>query len=740
MKLVKLLLFIFLVLFLLSCAESAFNRAKIENSVHGYEQFIRRFPQSEYIAEAERLKEEAIYRHAFAYSKHPDDLEIAVIYLESYIDLYPNGNFTKSAKVQVDDILFGEAKKRDTIDSYKKYIENSKYQFHLKMAKERIDELTKEMERLKLKKEQEEKSYWANLKELEWTESNKLRTTYKDIIKSKIPELCVVADGTSFLGIKPLTIYSSELYDSNIKSTGFIDGLSREVDSLGGLEYFDGNNFAVSGMGDRDNLSIFSLKNRSLITDLNAIKSFIRTLPNSKKILDYQGNLVVHYVSISKNSDHCAIIIGELRGDSKGLIIFNKAENKYTWIEFLDNLSELFNRTTNQVFSDYGKFLFISNYDEGWRSRSKDRFYILDIGNKMLFKLNYEGPTNFATFSPDGEVLVLNTRSFKVPTMNVYPSDYKGEELNEIGSLPNSPFEDLVSKLSSISSIDNRMEITAISFIHHYLMFEGGYTIAYIFNKHGVYKYGASKIEMDSKLQKSPYYSSKTYCTFRILDDGIHFSRSCFYNFSKDGLVTINSILSRESFVSALKTQIDGSCRYEIYKNALSTKLSLPQKPDSIFIPQKDTYEKTNDYERRIEKLQKEHLEKKQEFLRGVNEMFSDKKYLKTPRKKLVTESLLKVLGKPKITVTYDADKAVFKIKVGSDNSDFKDFQILAKLNLRIGTSSPVEMHQELKNSSPIVKFSILENNIKVLELKLQVRGEILKPEIENQSDLNWSI
>jgi hypothetical protein len=158
---------------LISCSspESEFQKAKEKNSIQAFDEFIKKYPESSLVNEAEKL----IYLISFDNTKDTNTIEAfeeflrkypigeftdsakQCIYilsfekvisydsldlLQSFLNEYPNGKYTDTITNKIYEIAFQNAIKIGTIDSYKSYIESYPESYLVKSANERIAELT----------------------------------------------------------------------------------------------------------------------------------------------------------------------------------------------------------------------------------------------------------------------------------------------------------------------------------------------------------------------------------------------------------------------------------------------------------------------------------------------------------------------------------------------------------------------------------------------------------------------
>ncbi len=116
MRFQKLFLIILAVL-IAGCAsqESMFNKAKKDNSVEAYENFLQKYPDGEFSVQAKSQLAKLEYQQ----TKKINSIEA----YEKYLEKYPDSEFSVQAKSQLAKLEYQQAKKINSIEAYEKYLE-----------------------------------------------------------------------------------------------------------------------------------------------------------------------------------------------------------------------------------------------------------------------------------------------------------------------------------------------------------------------------------------------------------------------------------------------------------------------------------------------------------------------------------------------------------------------------------------------------------------------------------------
>jgi len=138
---------IILCIFVTSCAsmEEDWEKAKRDHNAFVYSQFLQKYPNSEYAAEARRARESSLWDVAsgnFTSNNPSEKLENQNWALGYYIEQYPNGLHAIEAKNIYDPIAFKKAKAQGTIEAIESYLNNYPDGSFVSEAKESLSEVT----------------------------------------------------------------------------------------------------------------------------------------------------------------------------------------------------------------------------------------------------------------------------------------------------------------------------------------------------------------------------------------------------------------------------------------------------------------------------------------------------------------------------------------------------------------------------------------------------------------------
>jgi len=135
MKRWKIFLGIFLIVVISGCAtaSSAFKSAKQEDTVAAYEEYLAKYPDSEFSRQAETRLEELYFEKA----RKADTIEA----YKDYLEKYPDGKYAEQAKPRLEELSFEEARKVDTIEAYEGYLEKYPDGKYAEQTEARVEEL-----------------------------------------------------------------------------------------------------------------------------------------------------------------------------------------------------------------------------------------------------------------------------------------------------------------------------------------------------------------------------------------------------------------------------------------------------------------------------------------------------------------------------------------------------------------------------------------------------------------------
>lgn len=129
------ILIILLATVFFGCAtlEGDWKKAQKFDTLHSYQNFLKKYPKSKF----GKLAEEKLEMKQWEISKNKGTPES---YL-NYISEYPDGQFVEQAKKNIEPATFKQAQKKDTIASFEEFIAKYPENPNVEKAKERIDEL-----------------------------------------------------------------------------------------------------------------------------------------------------------------------------------------------------------------------------------------------------------------------------------------------------------------------------------------------------------------------------------------------------------------------------------------------------------------------------------------------------------------------------------------------------------------------------------------------------------------------
>lgn len=132
---------------LISCAtpKKEYESAKAVNTIEGYEQYLKEYPNNKYSKFAKKKIAELQDDEAFRKAKRQNSIRAFKNYIH---ESGPDSRYVHLAKnsiIYLEESRFNEAKEKDTIESYRNYLElNTKNELHNKYAINRIEEIEKE--------------------------------------------------------------------------------------------------------------------------------------------------------------------------------------------------------------------------------------------------------------------------------------------------------------------------------------------------------------------------------------------------------------------------------------------------------------------------------------------------------------------------------------------------------------------------------------------------------------------
>ncbi len=126
-----LIMILFSVLFLfIGCADVAYKKAIDTNSIEAYNQFISKYPDSEFAPQAKERSEELYWQQM--------KKQNLIISYESYLEKYPSGKYAKAAEVKIEDVVWDSSK---TNQNYEEYLQRYPAGKYAKEGKKRIEEI-----------------------------------------------------------------------------------------------------------------------------------------------------------------------------------------------------------------------------------------------------------------------------------------------------------------------------------------------------------------------------------------------------------------------------------------------------------------------------------------------------------------------------------------------------------------------------------------------------------------------
>jgi len=108
----------------------AFNEAKAKNTIEAFENYINKYPESDHIDEAKKMILDIAYNDALK--------ENTIEVYENFIKKYPESEFVEEVHKIVCDLAFNEAKAKNTIEAFENYINKYPESNHIDEAKKMI--------------------------------------------------------------------------------------------------------------------------------------------------------------------------------------------------------------------------------------------------------------------------------------------------------------------------------------------------------------------------------------------------------------------------------------------------------------------------------------------------------------------------------------------------------------------------------------------------------------------------
>jgi len=124
-----------LIFIMVGCASmlSRYNKVKEIDTIEAYEEFIQKYPDSEFAKEAKKSIEELKYEK----TKSENTIEA----FQRFIEKYPGTEFLKEANKRIEKLEYEKSKSENTIEAFQRFIERYPDTEFLKKANEGIEEL-----------------------------------------------------------------------------------------------------------------------------------------------------------------------------------------------------------------------------------------------------------------------------------------------------------------------------------------------------------------------------------------------------------------------------------------------------------------------------------------------------------------------------------------------------------------------------------------------------------------------
>jgi len=114
-KLLVSMLLCFFVFFSCSTEKKGWEKAETANTITAYEEFLKLYPEGEFVDKAHSRIESIYFDEASAAN--------TIASYEDFLKLYPEGEFADSAHSQIEAIYFDQAKAANSIEAYKDFLE-----------------------------------------------------------------------------------------------------------------------------------------------------------------------------------------------------------------------------------------------------------------------------------------------------------------------------------------------------------------------------------------------------------------------------------------------------------------------------------------------------------------------------------------------------------------------------------------------------------------------------------------
>jgi hypothetical protein len=99
-----------------------FEKAKKEDSVESYEEFLSKHPVSEYSTQATSRLEELIWGNLKTANRFQLNDQLLIVLYESYVSRFPAGRYAREAKSKIEEIYYKQALNHDSVQGYKDFI------------------------------------------------------------------------------------------------------------------------------------------------------------------------------------------------------------------------------------------------------------------------------------------------------------------------------------------------------------------------------------------------------------------------------------------------------------------------------------------------------------------------------------------------------------------------------------------------------------------------------------------
>lgn len=133
---IKIYFLLFLLFVLVGCAttESVWQKAQQVNTVYAYQDFLRKYPKSEFTPEANRRIEKLTWEAS--------EKSNTVKSYQDFLRQYPQGEFTLEANRRIEKLNWEAAQRNNTIQAYQDFIRKYPQNQYVAEANRRIEKLT----------------------------------------------------------------------------------------------------------------------------------------------------------------------------------------------------------------------------------------------------------------------------------------------------------------------------------------------------------------------------------------------------------------------------------------------------------------------------------------------------------------------------------------------------------------------------------------------------------------------